>query len=175
VPQPQTAETPDRLEVASPLHAALRFALVAMAVVPLLAPYELLVRTAWRDLTSPFFVVAVLVSAGAVLVSGLLLFAALAGTSSRVVLDRRAGTASFTSWAPAVPRATRVLALRDVVGVEVGARDWSDGGQSYHVRLVVADGSVWVTGSSASRDDADAIRARLVGFLAGPVPPRPHG
>jgi hypothetical protein len=175
VPLPQIVETPDHFEIASSLHAGVRVALAVMAAVPLLAPYELLVRLEWRDLASPAFAFAVLVSAGALLVSGLLVGAAVAGTSSRIVLDRRAGTVARTAWAPAVRRATRTFPLRDVVAVEPGVRDWSEGAPTYHVRLVLADGTVLETGPSRSRQDTDALRTRLVGFLAQGAGPVPHG
>lgn len=172
---PQTVETADRFEVVSSLHVGVRVALAVMAAVPLLAPYELLVRVVWRDLASPAFAFAVLVSAGAVLVSGLLVGAAVAGTSSRIVLDRRSGTVARTAWAPAVRRSTRTYPLRDVVAVEPGVRDWSEGEHTYHVRLVLADDTVLETGPSRSRDHNDALRTRLVAFLAQGAGPVQHG
>jgi hypothetical protein len=44
--------------------------------------------------------------------------------------------------APVVRRGRRVYPLSSVTGVEVGARDWSDGAPTYHLRIVMDDGTV---------------------------------
>jgi len=78
----EVAESPERLEIRSPMRVGLRIALAAMGTVPPLAPFELLVRARWNDLTSPAFVIAALMSLGAVAVGAPSVFAAVAGTSS---------------------------------------------------------------------------------------------
>jgi len=166
VSHPEVVASAERLEIRSPMRAGLRVVLAVMGAVPLLAPYELLVRPGWQRVADPFFAFAALVSAGAVAVSGLFLAAAVAGTSTRIVVDLRAGTVAFTSRAPIVRRGTRLFALRDVVAVEVGVQDWSDGDPAFHLRVAMADGTVLRTGSSTSRAAVEAIRARLASFLA---------
>lgn len=145
-----------------------RVVLVVMAAVPLLAPYELLVRVDWQDLASPLFVIAALVSAGAAAVSALFLVAAVAGTSSRIVVDRRSATISSSVQAPIVRRTSRVFALRDLVAIELGVQDWGDGDPTYHLRIAMADGTLLQTGSTPSRDEAEAVRAGLASLLAAP-------
>lgn len=167
--RPEVVASSDRLEVRSPMGAGLRIALAAMAAVPLLAPYELLLRPGWPHLAGPALVVPTIVSLGAIVVSGVLLAAAVAGTSSRIVVDRRAGTVAFASQAPVARRRTRVFALRDVVGVELGVQDWSDGDATYRVGVVMADGTVLRTGPSTSRADIAEIRERLASFVASPT------
>jgi hypothetical protein len=161
-------ESLDRLDVHSPMRVGMRVALALMGAVPLLAPYELLVRPDWPDAGGPFFAFAVLVSAGAVAVSVLFLMAALAGTSSRIVFDRRSETITSTVQAPLTRRTSRAFPLRDVVAVEIGAEDWSDGGPTYHVRVAMAGGHVLRTAGSPSRVEADAARERVASFLATP-------
>jgi hypothetical protein len=146
-----------------------RVVLVVMAAMPLLAPYELLVRVDWQDRTSPSFVIAALASAGAAAVTALFLFAAVAGTGSRIVVDRRSATIASTVRSPIVRR-SRVFPLGDLVDVELGVQDWSDGGPTYHVRIAMADGTLIRTGATPSRDEAEAVRAVLAGFLAAPSP-----
>jgi hypothetical protein len=167
--------TPDRLEVRSPMGVGLRVALVVVGAVPLLAPYELLVRVRWNDLASPFFVMAALVSLGAVAVSAFFMFAALAGTSSSIVVDRRAGILSFASKAPIARRIMRTCLVGDVVGVDLGVVEWSDGGPSYHVRVALSDGRVLRTGASSSRDEVEAVRVLLVSFLPESASSAPSG
>jgi hypothetical protein len=166
----EVAESPDRLEISSPMRVGLRIALAAMGAVPLLAPYELLVRVDWRDVASPAFAFAALVSLGAVAVSALFVVAAVAGTSSSIVVDRRAGTISFASQAPITPRSMRTFPVGDVAAVELGVHEWSDGGPSYHVHVAMADGRTIRTGPSPSRDEIEAVRARLASFLPETAP-----
>jgi hypothetical protein len=149
------------------MRTRVRLLFAALALIPLLAPYELLVAARWEWSLHPVFLFAVLVSAGAVAVSALLLYAAVAGLSSRMVFDVGAGMFRYTAGAPAVKRHTRVQPLADVRGVEVGMRDWSDGSPSYHLRITMVDGTVFTSGASWSREEIEAIRARVERNLEG--------
>jgi hypothetical protein len=160
-------ESLDRLDVRSPMRMGVRIVLGLMGVIPLLAPYELLVRPDWPG-GGPFFAFAALVSAGAVAISVLFLMAASAGTSSRIVFDRRTATITSTVQAPVVRRTSRVFPLHDVVAVEIGVEEWSDGGPTYHVRIALRGGALLRTGGVPSRDEAEAVRTRLADFLATP-------
>jgi hypothetical protein len=139
-----------------------------LAVVPLWAPYELLVRPGWPNPAGPFFAFAALVSAGAVAVAMLFLVAALTGTSSSLVFDRRTATITSTAQAPLVRRKSRVAPLQDVVAVEIGDHEWSDGGPTFHVRVAMADGLLLRTGATPSRHEAELVRGQVVAFLATP-------
>jgi len=119
----EVAASPDRLEIRSPMRVGLRIALAAMGAVPLLAPFELLVRVDWHDLASPAFVFAALISLGAVAVGALFVFAAVAGTSSSIVVDRRAGTISFASQAPITPRSMRTFPVPATAPTATGRAD----------------------------------------------------
>lgn len=156
-----------RLEVRSLLRTRVRLLFGVLALIPLLAPYELLVAARWEFSLHPTFLFAALVSLGAVAVSALLCHAALAGLSSRMVFDGRAGTFLHAAGAPVVTHDTRVHPLTDVRGVEVGVRDWSDGSPSYHLRITVEDGTVFTSGASGSHEEIEAIRARVERVMEG--------
>ena len=160
-------ERVDRLEVRSPMRPGLRVVLVLLAALPLLAPYELLVRVHWQDYLNPFFLLAALISAGAAVVSLLLVFAAVAGISSQLVFDRSAATLTYSFEAPVVRRTSRVYPLSAVGSVAVEERTWSDGTPTYHLRIAVDSGAVIESGSSSSRDEVEAIRARIERFTRG--------
>jgi hypothetical protein len=157
----------DRLEVRSPMGPGFRIVLMLLGVLPLLAPYELLVRIEWQDHLSPFFLLAALISAGAVVLSLFLVFAALAGLRSRLVFDRNASTLTYSYEAPVVKRTSRVYPLSAVGTVEVEQRTWTDGAPTYHLRVVMNDGAVIESGSSLSRDEVEAIRTRIERFTTG--------
>ena len=144
-----------------------RIVLLLLGVLPWLAPYELLVRVAWRDYLSPFFLLAAVISAGAIVVSLFLIFAAVAGISSQLVFDRSASTLTYSFQAPVVRRTSRVYPLSAIGSVDVQERTWSDGPPSYHLRVVLSDGAVIESGSSGSREEVEAIRARIERFTTG--------
>jgi hypothetical protein len=164
--QPELVESGDRLEIRSPMRPGVRVLLGAFGLVPLLAPYELLIRVNWEHYLNPFFAFAALVSAGAIAVSGFFVFAAAAGVSSNMVFDRRAGSFSYSAQAPVVRYARRVCPLADVRSAQVGMTDWSDSAPSYHLRVTLIDGTVFDSGSSWSREAMDVIHRRVQAYLA---------
>jgi len=166
MPHSTVLEHADRLEIRSPMRVGMRLLLAALGLFPLLAPYELLVRVDWEHYMHPLFFLAAFIAAGAAAISAFLFFAAVAGLSSKIVLDRRTATISYSSEAPVVRRTRQVHPLRDVRSIEIGVRDWSDGAPTYHLRVTVNDGTVFESGSSWSRDDIELIRDRVDQFLA---------
>lgn len=162
---PSLRETPERLEIRSPLPVGLRLLLGLAALVPLLAPYELLIRVTWPSLRSPFFVFAALVSAGALLVSGLFFLAALAGRSSRMVFDLVDDVFLYESRAP-LGRIRQVrLPLAALGVVDVRVRDWSDSTTGYHLRLHGSGGRSFESGAFATAEAAAAARQRVEAVL----------
>ena len=167
---PELAESASRLELRSPMRVRVRVLLAALALVPLIAPYELLVRVRWEHYLNPFFLLAAFISAGATAVSAFLFFAAVAGLSSRMVFDREAAMFTYSQEAPVVRRTKRVHALADVCGVDIGVGEWSDSAPTYHLAVSMSDGTVYASGYSWSREDIESIRVRVNRFLAAESP-----
>jgi hypothetical protein len=163
--QPELVEFGDRIEIRSPMRRETRVLIATAGLVPLLAPYELLIRVQWEHYLNPFFAFAALISTGATAVSGFFVFAAVAGVSSQMVFDRRAGTFSYSAQAPVVRRTRQVYPLADVRSAEVGMTDWSDSAPSYHFRVTLSDGTVFDTGSSWSREPIEVIHRRVQSYL----------
>lgn len=162
---PELIERPDRLEVHSPMRAGMRVFLALIALFPLLAPYELILRVDWREYVSPFFLFAALISAGAIALSAILLFAAIAGLSSAMVFDKRSKTFTYSATSPVI-RLSQTRSLSAIHEVGVGVHDWSDGAPTHSLRVTLADGTAFESGSSTSRDGIDLIRDRIGRFLA---------
>ena len=148
------------------MRVGMRVLFAVLGLFPLLAPYQLLIRTSWEHYLHPLFFFAALIATGAVAVSALFIFAAIAGLSSSMVLDRRTETFRYSSQAPIIRRRSLVHSLSDVRGVEVGLYDWSDGAPSYHLKVTLGDATVIKSGSSWSREDIESIRSVVDGFLA---------
>jgi hypothetical protein len=163
---PELTESEGRLEIASPMRAGMRVFLTLVGLVPLLAPYQMLVQVEWRSYANVPFAFALLVSLGATAVSFLFLAAALAGVSSRLVLDRARAEIVHTAWAPLVKKRVSVHAFSDVTAVRIETHEWSDGPPSYTLKIDTADGKPIETGSTESRSEMEAAKARVDAFLA---------
>jgi len=96
-----------------------RVLFAVLALFPLLAPYELIVKVEWESYLHPFFLLAAFISVGATALSAFLVFAAVAGLSSQMVFDARAATFTYSAQAPIVRPTSQVYPMADVVGVEV--------------------------------------------------------
>jgi len=163
---PELIEFASRLEITSPLRAGVRIVLAVLALFPLLAPYELLIRVEWQQFMHPAFLFVAAISAGAIALSAFLFFAAVAGLSSQMVFDKLSGTFTYSTKASVTRRIDQTHPLREVCGVDIGVREWSDGAPTYHLRVSVASGGVFESGSAWSRDDIESIRTRVRLFLA---------
>ncbi len=147
------------------MRPGMRILLAALALFPLLAPYELLVQLKWDSYFHPFFFLAAFVSAGAVALSMFLLFAAVAGLSTSMVFVGSRATFTYSQKAPITKWTTHTYPLRDISSVEVGVRDWSDGAPTYHLRVIMRDGTGLECGSSWSRDEIESIRDSVAEFI----------
>jgi hypothetical protein len=161
----QVSDNEERLDIASPLTSGMRLLLVLLALFPLLAPYELMLRVQWTDYRHPLFLFAAIISAGAIALSAFLAFAGVAGLGSRMTLDAARATFTYSASTPLVPQRTLVLPLSSLEGVQVRTHEWSDGAPSYSLVVKVSDGSHFESGSSWSRQDLERDKVRIERFL----------
>lgn len=135
------------------------------ALVPLLAPYELLFSVRWDTWMHPFFFLAALVSVGALAITGLLLFAAVAGLESQMILDQAQNRFTYSERAPILPTRVHQLPLEAVRAVTVETHNWSDGPPSYSLKISAAGGRSFATASSDSREEIENLRERAIRLL----------
>ncbi len=134
-------------------------------VVPLLAPYELLIRPDWPDMLSIAWVLSALVSLGALAVTALLLGVAVFGLNRRVEFDATGRVVLVTDAHLLLRPRTLRLPFADVADVEVVCHDWSDGPSTYELRLIPASGKAVDFGNFTSRKEAESIRTGLLSLL----------
>jgi hypothetical protein len=158
-------EDRERLVLVSPMPSGKRVGFALMGLVPLLAPYELLLRVGWQSYLHPFFVLAVIVSAGALAVSALFLFAAVAGLASRITMDANTSTLTYSHAAPVVPEFIRTRRLDSIAHIDTRTHQWTDGPSSYSLRIVTSDGTAFESSASWSRDDIARIKEAVESFL----------
>jgi hypothetical protein len=163
----------ERLEILSPMRPGMRLVLVVLAAFPLIAPYELLVRIDWQYYLHPFFLLAAFISAGAIALSAFFAYAAFAGLSSEIVIDRSSSTLTHSFGAPVVRRRQHIYPLSAISKVKTVERGWSDSSPTYHLQIVLDDGIIIESGSSWSREDVEAIRIGVERVMTGQSGPGP--
>jgi len=158
-------ESNEVLKINSPMSAGQRVLFGLLALFPWLAPYELILRIDWQSyLNLPFLFVA-LISAGAIALSMLLLWAAIAGLSSSIRIDRGLGEISYSASAPILPLRTSSFPIISIERMQIAVTDWSDSSPSYALEFLLAGGRSIRTGSSWSRPEMEAVLERVASFL----------
>ena len=154
------------LEIRTVMTAGMRLLLVLFSLVPLLAPYELILVPDWQDYFNVYFVFVLIISVGALAVSAFLVWAAIAGLNSRLSFDRAEGTFTYSAAAPVVRMRSFRYPMSHVADVQVKEHDWSDGPPSFSLRVVMADQRAFDSGSTWSREEIEAIRQKVSSFLS---------
>jgi hypothetical protein len=158
-------ESKEVLEVQSTMPTGLRVVFLVLALFPLIAPYELILKPDWQSyLNIPFFFM-LIISAGAMTVSAFLVFAAIAGLSSNLKIDRLNRTISYSTGAPAVPWRTVHYPLASLQQLSVEKTDWSDGSPSYTLVAHMADGKELKSSASWQKEEIEEIKRRATEFL----------
>ncbi len=158
-------QTPDRLSVSVPLPVGNRIVFLLLSLFPLLAPYELLFRVRWTNYWHFFFLFAAAISAGAVFLSALLVWAAVAGMNTEMIFDRRRGIFNFAAQAPILRRRVREFPLSSVRELAVETHEWSDGAPTYSLKAVLVDGSAVSLSACWSRAEVESVRDQAAAFI----------
>jgi hypothetical protein len=165
---PETIETGGVLEIRDRVTLPTRVIFALLSLFPLLAPYELLILPKWEHRLHPFFLLCAFISIGAMALSGLLIWAAIAGLNTRMRFDRPRGTFTCMWDAPIVALRTHECSIRSVRSVEIETHDWSDSAPSYSLMVRLENGREFKSGSSWSREEIEGIKARVSAFLSQP-------
>ena len=139
------------------------------AALPLLAPYELLVKPDWSGASGFAFLFGLVVSLGAVLVSVLMLFVAIFGINRRVEFDPATKTVHVTESHLMQRERRFACPFAEIVKLELGAHDWSDGPSTYDIHLTPGAGKPFAFGDFSSRTSAENALAALRAIVGKPA------
>jgi len=170
-PELPVVETAEALEIESPMLVGKRILFFLLALFPLLAPYELLLKPRWTGYANVFFLFAAAISLGALALTALLVFAAVAGLQSRMRFDRARGLFTYTASAPVLRARTSEAPLASIAAMEIRTYDWSEGAPSYALRVALEDGRAFQTSSTWSKEEVEALKRRARVFLGRPAGP----
>ena len=163
---PRIIESDGILEIRETMGVGKRAFYIVLALFPLLAPYQLILRPGWTSFFNFMFILALVISLGALFLSGFLVFTAIAGLSTRLRFDPHERLFTYTQEAPIVPFARTQIAFDQIHGVEVEEHDWSDGAPTYSVRVQIRDGRIYKSGSFWEKQEADQLVIKVEALLA---------
>lgn len=158
-------DTGETFEVQDRMTAGRRVVLLLLAMFPLIAPYELLLEPRWQGYLNLVFLFAVLISAGAMAVSGFFVWAAIAGLNRQTSFHLGDGTFTHTADAPIVPRRPYRAPIGSIRGVHLQTHEWSDGPDTYSLVLELDGRHKLSAASSLSSEEIARIKERIERFL----------
>lgn len=147
--------------------ACLGFGLVA--ALPLLAPYNLLVKPDWTGTPSLALLFVVILSLGAIAVSVLLLLVAIFGINRRVEFDPITKTVRVSESHLMQSRREFNCPFAEIAQLKLVCHDWTDGPSTYDIRLTPSTGKPFVFGDFSSHTSAENTLASLRTIVGKPV------
>lgn len=161
----RVVEGKEVLEIQSYMPIGQRVLFLLFAFFPLLAPYELIIQPRWHSYLHVFFLFAAVISAGALAVSALLVWASIAGLNSQLRFDKTDGMLTYLVGAPIVRWRTYHCPLENIVRLHIETHDWSDGAPSYSFVTHLADGRRLKSSSSYSKEEIEDMVQQVSAFL----------
>lgn len=156
----EISETSDRLEFRKKLSVATRLLIFVCGLLPFLAPYELLIRPRWEELSGPIWMLCVSISAGAVLVSLFFFAFAILGLNQVFRFDLTRHTMTYGFDGPLLRYRQRTYAARDVQRIDI-ERDSGTDGPDYYNLVVVTSTARFSFGEFSSRQEAERYKSQL--------------
>lgn len=153
--------SPGRMLFSTTMSAKARLGFGATSTLPLLAPYELLIKPAWVDIPGLAWLFAFVVSLGAITVSILLLLVAIFGLNQRVEFKAATKTIRVTELHLMQRQREFKYPFSDVAQIEVICHDWSENPSTYEIRLTPVTGKPFSFGDFSKRVDAESVVTSL--------------
>jgi hypothetical protein len=144
----------------------MRVFIFLFGLVPLMAPYELLIKIKWESYLNWPFAISLFIAVGATAVSLFLFFFALMSMDQTLRFDgdRRVLTYGFST--AILPFTAKDHPFRNITSLDVEVQDWSDGPTTYDIRLQLEGKRKITFGDFEKREEVDRYHQLLVGLLS---------
>lgn len=140
------------LEVRDDVSRGQRVVLFALGLIPLIAPYELLIRPNWQENSfGILFVIALIIGLGALIISGLFFAGALLGTSTRLRFDQTRRRLIIDRRTPLLGQRSAVIPFDEIAALRLEEMTWSEGEPSYALIVQTRGGQTYRMQSSSSK------------------------
>jgi hypothetical protein len=166
---PEVFESEECFVIQTRVGRGTRIFIGLLGLVPLIAPYDLLVKARWNSYFNFPFLLVLIVSIGAVFIGAMFVFAAAFSMSIKITLDRRTQIFRHSSESPTIRNKTEEHPLSHIQRLEVRETNWSDGPPSYNLQFVMEGNKVYEVGPFNSLAEVDQTRQqvqRFVGLLS---------
>jgi hypothetical protein len=155
-----------RLSFDKRVHPVIRSGIFLIALLPLLAPYELLLKVRWESFFNPSFFFALLISIIMAAVSAFIMFVALFARNQYVCFDGDGSTLTY-GWSDAVrPYRETIYRFEEISEPELETHTWSDSPNSYHILVKTRDGLKISFGDFAAKEQAQQYLAKLAEIIS---------
>lgn len=162
-------ESKDSLRLESRIGWGARIFLGVAGLIPLLAPYELLIKPRWNGHYGGVFLFMTLIALGACSISFVSLWAALTGSQGVADFQKHERVLSYKIRLPLGMWYRRQYVFEDIQRFWVKTLEWSEGEPSYQVMAELVNGKHIRLGSMANLAEAEMVVGRLVDFLDRPM------
>jgi hypothetical protein len=166
---PEVFESEECFVIQTRMGIGTRIFIGLLGLVPLIAPYDFLVKARWNSYFNFPFLLVLIISIGAVFISAMFVYMAAFSMSIKVTLDRRTQVFRHSSEAPTIRNKTEEHPLSHIQRLDVRETNWSDGPPSYYLQFVMEGNKVYEVGpfNSLAEVDQTLQRAkRFVGLLS---------
>ena len=148
-------QTPETLEFIHSLSPVARILFALFGFVPLLAPYELLIKPSWQDGVSFVLVFFLVISLGAVFVSLFLFTAALFGRSQHFQFDASKRLLVYRFKTAFIPAGQEIYPFDRIESLEIKVNEWDSRPDTYDIVVKIAGRPEMKFGDFPSRPDAE--------------------
>ena len=162
---PEVFESEECFVIQTRVGRGTRIFIGLLGLVPLIAPYDFLVKARWNSYFNFPFLLALIVSIGAVFVSVMFVYAAAFSMSIKITLDRRAQVFRHSTETPTIRNKTEEHPLSHIQRLDVRETNWSDGPPSYNLQFVMEGDKVYEVGPFNSLAEIDQILQRAKRFV----------
>ncbi|MBU2102642.1 MAG: hypothetical protein ABH865_02820 [Candidatus Omnitrophota bacterium] len=154
------------IEFSNRMSVGLRIMLFLFGLLPLFAPYELLIKPRWTGF-SLFALLPIIISLGAIAVSVFFLAAALIGLDGVVRFERKKRIVVYGRKALCVRYQESHYSMSDIRSFEIEEREWTDGPKYYVLAMIVRGGKKISFGEFSAQVSAAQYREKLEAAVKG--------
>ena len=154
-------QSADKLEFNSSLSPIVRILFLLFGFIPLLAPYELLIKPSWNERTSLVMLFFLVISIGAIIVSIFFISAALFGRSQYFQFDASSRVISYRFKTAINPFREERYDFGQIEALEIKVNEWDSRPDTYDISMKIRDKREMKFGDFTSRQEAEHYLAVL--------------
>jgi hypothetical protein len=160
----QVNESNGQLIFTEPMSTGFRVVVFLIGFFPFLAPYELLIRPRWQEV-SLMLIFPVIISLGASTIGIIFILAGILGLSQTLCFDTFSKSVFYTYETAITPVRRKHYNFSDIVKIEITTTDWDSKPPTYGLRIIFADGRRVEIGDFSGQHEAQEYINRIQNFL----------